>query len=98
MLEEKDNIETLDVCDRKYTVVFNSKTGELKALRYGQEWQSLSGNKFVYSLFIDLVEERKEKEALLELIEVYREASKLKDSHAEILIKEGETAYARRKR
>lgn len=34
----------------KYTLCFDEKTGQLKALRYGEPWQDLRGNKFVYCL------------------------------------------------
>ena len=42
----------------KYTVVIGDR-GELSALRYGEPWQDLAGNKMVYCLATELVEARK---------------------------------------
>lgn len=36
--------------DGKYTVVFNDKTGEIKALRHGEPWKDLSGDKLTYCM------------------------------------------------
>lgn len=47
----------------KYTVIFNEKTGVLQALRYGEPWQDLSGNKMVYCMLArveELAEQRAE--------------------------------------
>ena len=36
--------------DGKYTVTFNDKNGELKALRHGEPWKDLSGDKLIYCM------------------------------------------------
>jgi hypothetical protein len=46
------SVERIDVADGKYTVVING--GGLHALRYGEPWQDLIGNKFVYCLATEL--------------------------------------------
>lgn len=48
----------------KYTVIFDEKTGSLQALRYGEPWQDLSGNKMVYCM-LSRVEELAEQRAEL---------------------------------
>lgn len=58
------SIVTTTVEDGKYSVVFNDETGELKALRYGEPWQDLSGNKFVYCLAQEIERLRAEVENL----------------------------------
>ena len=39
-----------DYEDGKYTVTFDEQSGALKALRYGDEWRDLSGDKLVYCM------------------------------------------------
>lgn len=41
------------VADGKYTVVMTNK-GELKALRYGEEWRDCCGDKLIYSLAAEI--------------------------------------------
>jgi hypothetical protein len=38
----------------KYTIIFNDETATLKALRYGEEWQDLTGNGLVLALFHEI--------------------------------------------
>jgi hypothetical protein len=47
----------VEVADGKYTVVMEDD-GRLTALRHGEPWQNLVGNKFVYSLAYELQESR----------------------------------------
>lgn len=47
----------VSVEDGKYTVIMEAN-GHLHALRYGQPWQELSGNKLVYCLAAELEEAR----------------------------------------
>lgn len=51
-------IEHINLADGKYTVVHNTETGELKALRHGEPWMDLTGNKFVYCLAQELAQAR----------------------------------------
>lgn len=53
---EKNMKETFD---NKYTVMFDEKTGELKALRYKEEWQDLSGNGLILAMLQEVHELRK---------------------------------------
>lgn len=48
----------ISLCDEKYTLVI-TPDHDLKALRYGREWQSLTGDKLIYCMaqaIIDLEE------------------------------------------
>lgn len=51
------------VDDGKYEVII-SPDGSARALRYGEEWQDLTGNKFIVAMAIELDEERKKVSAL----------------------------------
>lgn len=44
---------TIDVCDGKYTVILG-EFGEVHALRYGEPWRDLTGDKLVYCLAVEL--------------------------------------------
>lgn len=47
----------LDVFDGKYTVVLNETSPfEFKALRYGEEWRSLTGDNLVLGLVYKIQE------------------------------------------
>lgn len=39
-----------DFCNGKYTVMFDEKTGELGALRYGEPWRHLTGDGLVLAM------------------------------------------------
>lgn len=39
--------------DGKYTVIFDEQSGALKALRYGDEWRDLSGDKLIYCMLAE---------------------------------------------
>ncbi|MCP4374013.1 MAG: hypothetical protein GY797_38800 [Deltaproteobacteria bacterium] len=56
----------LDVANGKYTL-YMEKSGVLKALRYGEPWQDLTGNNLVFNLMAELVEAKEKiKKALAE--------------------------------
>lgn len=40
--------------NKKYTVIFNEKTGELTALRYGEPWQDITGNNLIYWMLVEI--------------------------------------------
>lgn len=42
----------------KYTVIFDEKTGELYALRYGEKWRDLSGDNLIYYMLCEIEELR----------------------------------------
>lgn len=53
----KPTILSVDLENGKYTVQFNESTGELKALRYGEEWRNLSGDGMVLALLHKIEEQ-----------------------------------------
>lgn len=55
----------LDLCDGKYTVIFDLKTGQAECLRYGEPWRSLVGDKMVLAMFDELVAAREQRDRLL---------------------------------
>lgn len=50
-----DKTEDINVGDDKYTVQFNPYTGEFKALRHGEPWRDLSGDKLVYCMYTEII-------------------------------------------
>ena len=38
----------------KYEVIFDEETGSIKAFRYGEEWQDLTGNNLVYYMLAEV--------------------------------------------
>lgn len=40
--------------DGKYTILFNEATGEFKALRHGEPWRNLAGDKLILTLMYKL--------------------------------------------
>ena len=65
------DLMSVSVDNGKYTVV-QSADGRLKALRYGEEWQDLTGNNLVATLAAELEEARKVKlQSLAEAITEY---------------------------
>lgn len=51
----ENNIIKWESKDKKYTVIFNEKTGEFKALRYGEPWRDLVGDNLILNMFFELV-------------------------------------------
>lgn len=50
--------------DGKYSLEFNEKTGELKALRFGKQWQDFSGNKLIYCMLSKVLELQQEVDSM----------------------------------
>lgn len=48
----------IDVCDGKYTIIYDFETGQSEALRYGEKWRDLCGDKMVLAMFDTIVELR----------------------------------------
>jgi len=46
--------EKITICDGKYTLIYNNENGDFRALRYGEEWRSLVGDKLVFAMFCEL--------------------------------------------
>ena len=62
-----EEVLRITVCDGKYTVIM-TKDGNLRALRYGEEWRDLVGDGMVLSLaqeIDDLRQKIKEKDRLI---------------------------------
>ena len=59
---------SVDVCDGKYTVVMDAD-GKLFALRCGEPWRELVGDKMVYCLAAELEEARTEVARLSKALE-----------------------------
>ena len=59
--ETQGNYPTrIDLVDGKYTVIIDMNNGVFKALRYGEEWRSLTGDKMVLAMFDKIVELQEE--------------------------------------
>ena len=54
----------IDVCDGKYTVIYDPETGQSECLRYGEKWRDLCGDKMVQAMFDRIVELETELAAL----------------------------------
>jgi len=46
----------VDLCDGKYTVIYDLETGQSECLRYGEKWRELCGDKMVLAMFDRIVE------------------------------------------
>ena len=46
----------LDLCDGKYSVIYDLETGQSECLRYGEKWRELCGDKMVLAMFDRIVE------------------------------------------
>jgi hypothetical protein len=53
-------ITCVEVNDGKYEVVIDETTGKMHANRYGEYWQSLTGNNLIFWLAVELESARKE--------------------------------------
>jgi hypothetical protein len=61
MYDAKESYPTkIDLCDGKYTVICDMNTGRFDALRYGDAWRSLVGDKLFLSAFDEIVKLRNE--------------------------------------
>lgn len=58
----------IDLCDGKYTIIYDFKTGRSECLRYGNTWRQLAGDKMVLACFDEIVELRKQRDELLEAL------------------------------
>lgn len=46
----------LDLCDGKYSVIYDPETGQAECLRYGEKWRELCGDKMVLEMFDRIIE------------------------------------------
>ena len=59
----------------KYTVVFDGSTGALCALRYGEYWKDLSGDKLIYQMLVEHLQVLEHNERLLSVCEELLESA-----------------------
>lgn len=50
----------IDICEGKYSVIYDLETGQSECLRYGNKWRSLIGDKMVLAMFDEIVALREE--------------------------------------
>ena len=50
------NMESISLDGGKYSVYFQTKPHEFKALRYGAEWRDLTGDNLIYAMFCRIIE------------------------------------------
>jgi len=48
----------IEVCDGKYTIIYDLEKGQSEALRYGEKWRDLRGDKMVLAMFDTIIELR----------------------------------------
>lgn len=71
---------SINLCDGKYTIIYDFATGQSECLRYGQPWRQLVGDKMVLACFDEIVrlsaELAKEREKVKELEDAYDQAGR----------------------
>ena len=67
---------SINLCDGKYTIIYDFATGQSECLRYGQPWRQLVGDKMVLACFDEIVRLRAELAAAQATKEQMREALK----------------------
>jgi len=55
----------LELENGKYTIIRSDDYTKFEALRYGESWQNLTGNKLMHSM-VDLIQEQSERIKILE--------------------------------
>ena len=58
----------MDFSDGKYTVVYYDN-GKLVALRYGEPWRNLTGDKMIFSMLYEANQLREQRDEFLEVLE-----------------------------
>lgn len=56
----------IDLCDGKYTVIYDFETGQSECLRYGEPWRQLCGDKMIMAMFDRIVELEEQIQTLLD--------------------------------
>jgi len=46
----------IELCEGKYSVIYNLDTGQSECFRYGEPWRDLCGDKMVLAMFDRIVE------------------------------------------
>lgn len=62
----------IDLCDGKYTVVYDLSIGRSECLRYGEPWKDLCGDKMTLAMFDRIVELESENKKFRGALEVCR--------------------------
>jgi len=58
----------IDLCDGKYTLIYDPSIGQSECLRYGEPWRQLVGDKMVLACFDEIVELRQRVKTLREAL------------------------------
>lgn len=66
---------SITVCDGKYTIIYDFRTGQSECLRYGEKWRDLCGDKMVLAMFDEIVAIRQQRDLLREVLESLLEES-----------------------
>ena len=61
---------SINLCDGKYTIIYDFATGQSECLRYGQPWRQLVGDKMVLACFDEIVRLRAELAAATNKLEM----------------------------
>lgn len=63
----------IDLCDGKYTLIYDLSTGQSECLRHGEPWRQLVGDKMVLACFDEIVELRQQRDELLSAVKTAAE-------------------------
>lgn len=55
----------IDLCDGKYTLIYDFQTGQSECLHYGEPWRQLVGDKMVLACFDKIVELQQQRDELV---------------------------------
>lgn len=58
----------IDLCDGKYSVIYDFETGQSECLYYGEKWRELHGDKMVLAMFDRIAELEEERTQLINLL------------------------------
>ena len=61
----------IDICDGKYTIIYDFETGQSECLHYGKKWRNLHGDKMILAMF----------DTIVKLREQIKELSKIESPH-----------------
>lgn len=61
---------SIDLCDGKYTLIYDLQVGKSECLRYGEPWRQLVGDKMVLACFDEIVGLRQQRDELLAKVEM----------------------------
>ena len=68
----------IELCEGKYTIIYDFETGQSECLRYNEPWRKLIGDKMVLACFDEIVLLRQQRDELLAALHAAK--SLIKDS------------------